>query len=243
MLGDLVHARRIAILVPGSDTRLETFDGRGERPWSAVGTAARALQAQAADQDPDTPFAVAAWLGFDTPSTLSLDAAARRGASRLRQFVTALREITDADVSLLCHSYGSIVCGRAADGLPLSDIAVYGSPGMGVDDVGALGTTATVWAGRGTGDWVRHVPNLRVSVGTANLGFGADPAAVSFGARSFPTGDAGHSDYLEPGSVSLRSLTAIALGHGETLVSPGPEAIPTERQTCAECTSPRHSAG
>ena len=33
-----------------------------------------------------------------------------------------------------------------------------------------------------------------------------------FGARIFATGDSGHSGYLDPGSVSLRNLTYIALG-------------------------------
>lgn len=222
VLGDLVRAQRIAILVPGADTRLDTFDGRGDRPWSAVGTAARALEAQAAEQDPDTPFAVVAWLGYDTPSTMSLDiatdAAAQRGAIELRRLVPALRDLADAEITLLCHSYGSIVCGRAAEGLPISDIVVYGSPGMGVDNAAALGTQATVWAGRGTGDWIRNVPNLQLPLGTATLGFGADPSTTSFGAQPFPALDAGHSDYLRPGSTSLRALTAIALGLGEALV-------------------------
>jgi len=33
-----------------------------------------------------------------------------------------------------------------------------------------------------------------------------------FGARIFATGTGGHSGYLDPGSVSLRNLTRIALG-------------------------------
>jgi hypothetical protein len=44
------------------------------------------------------------------------------------------------------------------------------------------------------------------------LGFGADPMSPGFGARVFATGSGGHSQYLNPGSVSLRNLTYIALG-------------------------------
>jgi hypothetical protein len=36
--------------------------------------------------------------------------------------------------------------------------------------------------------------------------------APEFGAEVFDAGDAGHSDYLRPGSVSLRSITAIVDG-------------------------------
>jgi hypothetical protein len=41
-----------------------------------------------------------------------------------------------------------------------------------------------------------------------------------FGARVFDAGSGGHSDYLAPGSTSLRNLTDIALGH-VSAVSPG----------------------
>ena len=38
------------------------------------------------------------------------------------------------------------------------------------------------------------------------------PGVAGFGARIFATGAGGHSGYLDPGSVSLRNLTYIALG-------------------------------
>jgi hypothetical protein len=100
------------------------------------------------------------------------------------------------------------VCGLAAPQLPVTDIAVFGSPGMDASSVRSLHTTARVWAGRDAGDWIREVPHIRL----LGMGFGTDPTAPSFGARRFSCGGDGHSGYLQPGSMSLRNLAYIALG-------------------------------
>lgn len=52
----------------------------------------------------------------------------------LRRFVSGLRASTAAPIALLCHSYGSVVCAKAAPGLPVSDVAVFGSPGLSAPD-------------------------------------------------------------------------------------------------------------
>jgi len=85
---------------------------------------------------------------------------------------------------------------------------VYGSPGMDVSSVRSLDTTARVWAGRESGDWIRNVPHIRL----LGLGFGTDPMSPSFGARRFSCGGSGHSGYLSPGGAALRNLAYIALG-------------------------------
>ncbi len=206
VLGNLVTARRVAILVPGSDTSLATFASRGT---ASPAGGARALAAQARRLDPAGRLAVIAWLGYRTPSLLSLSVLtsgnAGEGAQALRPLVTALARHGD-QVALLCHSYGSVVCGLAAPHLPVTDIAVYGSPGM--DAAASLHTPARVWAGREAGDWIREVPHIRL----LGVGFGADPTSPSFGARRFGCGGRGHSSYLQPGSQSLRNLAYIALG-------------------------------
>ena len=130
-----------------------------------------------------------------------------RGAHALRPLVDALAQHDD-QVALLCHSYGSVVCGLAAPHLPVTDIAVFGSPGMDASSVASLDTTARVWAGRESDDPIRYVPHIQL----LGLGFGADPMSPGFGARIFATGDGGHSGYLDPGTVSLRNLAYIALG-------------------------------
>lgn len=215
ILGDLTHARRVAVLVPGADTTLTTFDDRGQRSYATPGGGARALMAQARRLVPDPRLAVVAWLGYSPPKVTSAgvmtDLRADQGATGLRGLVGGLRALNPAaDTTLLCHSYGSVVCGEAVRGLPVDDVAAFGSPGMGASTASALGTRARVWAARGAHDWIQFVPHVRVM----GLGFGTDPVSSAFGARVFAAGPAGHGDYLRPGSLSLRNLALIALGRG-----------------------------
>ncbi|AUH43805.1 hypothetical protein CXR04_29770 [Streptomyces sp. CMB-StM0423] len=210
VFGDLAHAGRIAVLVPGSDTGLDAY-GRFR-------AGAEALRGELhADPADDGPGAVVAWLGYATPSTVSPESLtadrAEAAAPRLREFVRSLTAARPgARVSLLCHSYGSVVCGRAAAGLRVADIVLYASPGVGADTAADLRTPATVWAGRGADDWVGEVPHVRIPLLVTTLGFGRDPVSPAFGACPFPAGTGGHSDYLTPGSVPLRSMAGIVKG-------------------------------
>lgn len=214
VIGDLATADRVAILVPGANTTFTTFDSLlPGTAWSpkAPGGAARAVAAEASALDPHNHLAIIAWLGYHTPDLVSLDAAsigrADDGAQALRPLVQRLAA-RGTQVALLCHSYGTVVCGRAASHLPVSDIAVVGSPGMTVSSVRALHTGARVWAGRGADDWIQYVPHIRL----LGVGLGIDPTSTEFGARHFAAGNGGHSDYFTPGGISLRNLTYIALG-------------------------------
>ena len=208
VVGDLATASRVAILVPGSDTELASFDSRGT---ASPQGAALALAAQARRLDPGSRLAVIAWLGYAAPRTLSpavlTSGDAQRGARALRPLVDALAG-SGRRVALICHSYGSVVCGLAAPHLPVSDIAFIGSPGTDAASVRALHTSARVWAGRGASDWIGSVPHVHL----LGLGFGQDPMAPSFGARIFSCGKGGHSGYFRPGGIALRNLAYIALG-------------------------------
>lgn len=211
VFGDLAHADHIAVLVPGSDTNLDTYD-RFHR-------AAAALQQQLTrTAAAGTRTAVIAWLGYETPATISTTVTttgrADQAAPHLRKFIRQLHGIAGghATVSLLCHSYGSVVCARAADGLDATDLVLLGSPGTGADDAAALHTRARVWAARGGDDWVAEVPHVRTDLFGVTVGFGTDPVSPAFGARVFAAGDGGHSDYFTPGSVSLTNLARIVLG-------------------------------
>ncbi|MGP4023668.1 alpha/beta hydrolase [Actinomadura sp. 3N407] len=228
VIGDLTRARRVAILVPGADTTLAAFDERGDKPWSTPGGGARAVYAQAVSESPHPDLAVVAWLGYAAPRTFSSDVLtgerAEEGAVQLRRFLKGVHKVNPrAGVGLLCHSYGSVVCGRAALDGPagpawrqVTDIALYGSPGTTAWSASNLSGTARIWAGRGASDWTEDVPHVRI----LGLGLGPDPVSSSFGARVFDSGTGGHSDYLEPGSTSLRNLTGIALGEVSD-VTPG----------------------
>ncbi|WP_210580558.1 alpha/beta hydrolase [Streptomyces sp. GESEQ-4] len=211
VFGDLAHADRIAVLVPGSDTSLDTY-GR----FRATALALRHRLAQDAPTGPRT--AVVAWLGYETPGTVSATVAttgrAEEAAPELREFIRQLRGVVgrDAQVSLVCHSYGSVVCGRAAAGLDVDDIALVGSPGTGAGTAADLRTRARVWAARGADDWVANVPHVSTDLFGTTVGFGTDPVSPAFGARVFAAGDGGHSDYFAPGSASLANLARIVLG-------------------------------
>ncbi|OLZ43098.1 hypothetical protein BS329_40740 [Amycolatopsis coloradensis] len=218
VFGDLSAADRIAVLVPGAANRADNF-------WTGVGGERhRAPAVQAADlreaaarygtTDKDR-FAVVAWLGYDTPDGVDVSAAredlARTGAVALNRFVAGLSAVRpQATIALLGHSYGSTVIGLAAPAFPprVTDIAVFGSPGMGVNTVAQLGTTARVWAGQSSGDWVRRVPGVRLF----GLGHGTKPTDPAFDARVFGTSDvADHDHYLSPGTDSLANLASIAV--------------------------------
>ncbi|OEJ37651.1 hypothetical protein AR457_31285 [Streptomyces agglomeratus] len=204
VFGDLSRAGLIAILVPGSDTSLDRY--------ARLRAGATALHRELGEGS-----AVVAWLGYRTPGTVSPEVLtpgrADDAAPALRRFVAELASARPtARTSLLCHSYGSVVCGRAAAGLDVTDIVLYGSPGTGGDNAAALRTRATVWAGRGTGDWVARVPHTRLRLPFCTVGLGADPVPREFGARGFAAGGAGHSDYLKPGSLSLANIARIVSG-------------------------------
>ncbi|HTS97964.1 MAG TPA: alpha/beta hydrolase [Streptosporangiaceae bacterium] len=216
VIGNLAQARRVAVLVPGSDTTLATFDSRGT---ASPGGAAAALAAQARKLDPGAHLAVIAWLGYAAPATLSpgvlTSGDAGQGADALRSFTDDLAR-RGHQVALICHSYGSVVCGLAAPGLPVTDIAVIGSPGMDASSAATLHTTARVWAGRGAGDYIRYVPHVQL----LGLGFGTDPMSPAFGARIFAAGRGGHSSYFRPGGIALRNLAYIALGDPARVTGP-----------------------
>jgi pimeloyl-ACP methyl ester carboxylesterase len=209
VLGDLAIAERVVILVPGSDTTLRDFD----RGLSGVSRRAPAAQARAVRdavqrRQPGAPVAVIAWLGYDPPEGIWPEALgegrAGDGAAALRAFVATLPG--HGTVVLVGHSYGSVVVALAAShlGPRVTDIVALASPGMRASRVKGLGTAARVWVATAPGDWIRHVPGVRV----AGLGHGPVPAD----ARELPvTGVDGHDGYLVSGSATLEALAKLAL--------------------------------
>ncbi|WP_225839915.1 alpha/beta hydrolase [Streptomyces sp. NK08204] len=212
VLGNLTEAERISVVVPGVDTDLLTFQ-RTHRQYSAPVGMARALYATERMVRPTTRTAVIAWADYTSPDGLGVDAATGRraaeGALRLNALLRALPG--RAPVTMVCHSYGSVLCGVAAHDMPrrVADIAVAASPGMRVSKASHLGTSARVWAMRDASDWVQDVPYLEL----AGLGHGADPVSSAFGARVLSARDAhGHSGYFQPGTDSLRNLADVGVG-------------------------------
>ncbi|MGW2860903.1 alpha/beta hydrolase [Streptomyces sp. NPDC001205] len=205
--GELDGAAHVAVVVPGSDIDADTFD----RPTDPYGTPAGMASALRGATRGAT--AVIAWAGYTTPVGVGLDAAtgklAEAGAERLTRLTEGLDAVGAPDPVLFCHSYGSVVCGLAAQDTDASDIVALGSPGMRADTVADLRTEARVWAAKDPSDWIDDVPHVEF----AGLGHGADPTDPSFGARRVPAGDArGHTGYFAPGTQSLAAFAAIATG-------------------------------
>ncbi|GJF28608.1 hypothetical protein KNE206_13080 [Kitasatospora sp. NE20-6] len=215
--GDLAAADRVAVLVPGSDADLAHFDQTGD-PLRSVTGMARALLAEERRQQPGSRTAVVAWTGYVTPSGFGPDAVTARlaeaAAPRLLRLLAGLKVTGHAAVppTLLCHSYGSVVCGTAAPGIRengTTDVVVFGSPGMGVDAAAELGPGVRVWAARNPTDWIGNVPYLEFG----GLGHGTDPTTREFGAVELSSqGSVGHTGYFAEGTGSLHNFGAVALG-------------------------------
>lgn len=216
VVGNLATAKRIAVVVPGAGNTITNFDS-----IKGPGGGAAAVNEEAHQLGAGDSLAVIGWLGYDPPSVDSIhvttEGHADVGAKALRTFLIQLRAVTNAPTTLLCHSYGSVVCGTAAKELPSSvtDIVVFGSPGMGVGSVSDLGTSARVWAGRGGSDGIADVPHVRMKLLGVDLGFGDDPMDPAFGAKIFDGGSGGHSDYLRFGSIARKNIALVALGRGD----------------------------
>ncbi|WP_158888044.1 alpha/beta hydrolase [Amycolatopsis anabasis] len=221
VFGNLAAANRIAVLVPGAGNRADNFStGVGGLAYRAPAVQAADLYRSATASGEVGQFAVIAWLGYDTPDAVDISSAredlARAGAVALRRLIAGLVAVRPhVTIALLGHSYGSTVIGLAAPELPpqVTDIAVFGSPGMGVDNVTQLRTTARIWAGQSTRDWIRWIPGVRL----LGLGHRTKPTAPNFGARVFATSDVtDHDHYLSPGTDSLANLTRIATSGTDT---------------------------
>ncbi len=237
VFGDLNRADRVSVVVPGVDTELLTFQ-RTDRRYSAPVGMAQSLYAAERSASPDTRTAVIAWADYTSPSGLGMEAAtatrAAHGAVRLNALLRALPG--RGEVSLFCHSYGSVVCGLAAGTLParVTDVAVAGSPGMRADNAAHLDTAARVWAMRDADDWIQDVPYLEVG----GLGHGADPVSAGFGARVLSArGARGHGGYFVPGTESLRNFAEIGVGAYRTVACAG------EDDTCRADLSGATAAG
>jgi len=214
VMGDLTAARRVAVLVPGMgwNVRRVLSERTGNPNGPVMG--AVALADRMRREAPGVPSAAIMWLGYHPPAGIDVDVMrSTRAAAGARRLVAFLRGLpARARITLVCHSYGAVVCGRAASRLParVSDIVTLAAPGMDVRRVSDLHTSARVWTGRAADDPIRFTPFVRV----AGFGHGTDPTSRGFGATVIRTGGAsGHSRYFRPGTESLDNAARIAVGH------------------------------
>ena len=142
--GDVDHAKNVATVVPGIGTTVQDM----LKNEITKGTNLR--NAAAAEGNINTKdVAVVSWLGYEAPPGPSKDLGedlkiatidlADKGSDKLAGFLTGVNASRqygagDANMTLLGHSYGSVVSGMAttkiADGVVDNEI-LFGSPGMG----------------------------------------------------------------------------------------------------------------
>ncbi|GAA2620618.1 alpha/beta hydrolase [Paractinoplanes durhamensis] len=233
-IGDPDRADNVVTHVPGMTAGLASFHGELSR---AVRVAERATELS-----PAASTSAVLWLDYDAPDFVDEAASARRaeaGAPALRRFLEGMRATQDgtpARQTLIGHSYGSLVVGKAAAGALAADEVVFvGSPGVGVDSARDLSIPAAhVWSSTSHSDVIQYAAPAPASVarklelaaaipiiGPAlaggsphhDLWFGHNPSDPSFGAHTFASSaDGGHLGYWEPGSPSLDTLASITLG-------------------------------
>ncbi len=226
--GDLTHAQHLAVLVPGISTDMGSY-------WETVSNGQLLHKSAGADT------AIVSWLGYDAPTAalhgnqveIVSQVLAKSGAETLVGFVKEMRATNTTaglDVTVIGHSYGSLVTGLAAhQGLDADKIVFIGSPGVGVASVNDfnLREGARVFAAE---------PGAGVSAGgvgfggdpVSNLGhnlhpFGAVPTESGFGAEVVDIGDRfnvrrSHGDYFKSESLSLQKLGSIVRVEGDDAI-------------------------
>ncbi|HEY0532168.1 MAG TPA: alpha/beta hydrolase [Actinoplanes sp.] len=227
-LGDPDHADNVVTQVPGMTSDLASFNGELTR---ASRVAARATEVR-----PAASTSAVLWLDYDAPDFVDEAASARPAATAapaLNRFQDGLRTTHQSGAdhqSVVGHSYGSLVVGKAAASDPgpaVDDVVFVGSPGVGVDSAAQLHVPpGHVWSSTSRSDVIQYAAvsqhgladeltraGFGVITPERHLWFGENPSDPHFGARVFTSRpDGGHLGYWDEGSQSLDALAAITLG-------------------------------
>jgi alpha/beta hydrolase family protein len=233
-LGDPDRADNVLTHVPGMTADLSSYGGELAR--------AERVAVRAGELGPAAATSAVLWLNYDAPDFVDEAASGTRaeaGAVELRRFQDGLRSTHEGDPArqtVLGHSYGSLVVGKAAagPGMAADSVVFVGSPGVGVDSAAQLhlppdriwSTTSRSdviqYAAVAPGGLLKDIAATAVLPGTAVLAFGKpeddlwygrNPSDPAFGARTFASQpDAGHLGYWDRGRPALDALATITLG-------------------------------
>lgn len=185
VIGDVIDPARVTTMVAGVSTG---------RPDQLAGELAKARGIAAT-----TGGAVIVWQGYTPPPSVvhGIDpAAAHTGGAELALFQAAVRErYPQAQLTVLAHSYGTVVAARAAQGpgLAVDDLWLLGSPGVGaesVDKLALLGAHPQVYVADADRD---PITATRFGHEAAH---GYSPSAESFGATRIDGVRGDHSAYF-----------------------------------------------
>ncbi len=228
VFGDLSNAQRIAVLVPGMANDINNF--------STIEGGFRSDAAAMQEAADGSGIATVAWLGYDTPDGVDAAsrAAAEKGAPDLTRFLLGIDPDATTSVTVIAHSYGSVVAGlAAAAGIAADNLVFVGSPGTTLNraDDAILRPDGRVWSALAAGDpiglgidpldsfrwWHGFHPLLpvlavcRTLTARDELWHGTNPVAEGFGAQQLTTtGSHGHSSYFE--ATTLENLVLILEG-------------------------------
>lgn len=194
--GDPDTADHVSVNVPGLTTDTSSVGGNLDKTL---------VLHEAAVHEGRGSVATVYWADYDAPSgnplnpldplgqadfdSVALTGKAEAGGQRFSDFVDGVRgsdQGPPAHLTAIGHSYGSTAVGHAlADGLPVDDAVLLGSPGVPADTADEL-TDADVWVGSKDHDPVSLIGSGdRGGVGA----LGHDPADTAFGGTRFETGD------------------------------------------------------
>jgi hypothetical protein len=173
-VGDALDARNVAIIVPGVQNDYSTFPTLRTYALHVSEEIRRLYRSQSASS------AVVAWLGYNPPDfergTLQeavTSGNAQVGAKNLVAFLRCLRanrRVPHFTLTVIGHSYGSVVVGRAAEMCPGcsrrrrrrgggaldgDNVVFVGSPGVDADNVQSLGRPKAVYAGENPNDFIQ----------------------------------------------------------------------------------------
>ncbi|WP_306307569.1 alpha/beta hydrolase [Nocardia tenerifensis] len=146
-VGDPDNADHVSVTVPGVSTTVQSLDGMTKEAVALQTEAQRQLDAAGRDNE---RVASIAWLGYEPPPDLGVEAAsserAKDGAPKLANFFDGIEVASnkpDPHITALGHSYGSyttaLALQDAGPSQPVDDAVFYGSPGINANDEPDLG--------------------------------------------------------------------------------------------------------
>ncbi len=224
VFGDLDTAESVAVVVPGMTNDISNFS------IGQDGFRSSARNLHEAVVGPGV--ATIAWLGYDTPDGADAvsRAAAEDAVAELARFLVGVDPAGERRVTVVAHSYGSVLGGLAATrGLAADNLVFVGSPGTTLDSAedALLRPGGRVWAALADGDpiaiGVDPIGSYRWWHGLHPVGalaalfesitdrdqlwHGTNPASSEFGATTITTeGCSGHSSYFEAGALANLAL-------------------------------------
>jgi hypothetical protein len=208
--GDLDTADDVAVLVPGVGNGVEDLDEMGDD--------AQAVADAALDAAPAATVATVAWLGYRPPASVVSPAAwvegrAATGGAALAGDLAGLRAARAVDpvpggalprVTVVAHSYGTVVVDRAAEepgDLAADALVLLGSPGM--DNTAVELEAGEVHEASAPADpitWLLDVHGTE----TADEDLGMTPLPADWHTM--------HWGYLDPGSPTLAAVGEVVAG-------------------------------